>query len=518
MKKDNFPFLRFPRELPRELNVPVRVLGYGEIHTAFTGEQITEQASRCIDCGNPYCSWGCPLHNHIPRWLELAREGRVEDAAALMHETNPLPEICGRICPQDRLCEQACTLETGFGAVTIGAIERSITDEAFKRGWRPKLDDVEASGKRIAVVGAGPAGLAAADVLARAGHAVEVFDRYEEIGGLLTFGIPPFKLDKKIVDTRRSVLEGMGVKFRLNIEIGRDIDFATLTQDYDAVFLGTGAYQFVDGKLPGQTLPGVHAALPFLIANMRRLLHAGSNMGHPDPVRLAESGASPDSAPPQSASGLRGRTIPGPLAYGDAVLPELLGKRVVVLGGGDTSMDCVRTSVRHDAESVTLVYRRDEANMPGSRREVKYSRDEGVDFLFQRQPLEILGNAKGVIGVRVGETRLVDDGNGRPRSELVPGSEEVLPADVVILAFGFLPEPPQWATANGIEFATNGKIVLGGAGCLPLQTTNPKVFAGGDMWRGADLVVRAVLDGREAAKQIKQMFAVQATAAEAVVA
>jgi len=479
VKKDNFPFLRFPRELPRELNVPVRVLGYGEIHTAFTGEQITEQASRCIDCGNPYCSWGCPLHNHIPRWLELAREGRVEDAAALMHETNPLPEICGRICPQDRLCEQACTLETGFGAVTIGAIERSITDEAFKRGWRPKLDDVEASGKRIAVVGAGPAGLAAADVLARAGHAVEVFDRYEEIGGLLTFGIPPFKLDKKIVDTRRSVLEGMGVKFRLNIEIGRDIEFATLTQDYDAVFLGTGAYQFVDGKLPGQTLPGVHAALPFLIANMRRLL--------------------------------------GTATAAD-VMPELLGKRVVVLGGGDTSMDCVRTSVRHDAESVTLVYRRDEANMPGSRREVKYSRDEGVDFLFQRQPLEILGNAKGVIGVRVGETRLVDDGNGRPRSELVPGSEEVLPADVVILAFGFLPEPPQWATANGIEFATNGKIVLGGAGRLPLQTTNPKVFAGGDMWRGADLVVRAVLDGREAAKQIKQMFAAQAATAEAVVA
>ena len=473
MKKDNFPFLRFPRELPRELNVPIRVLGYGEIHTTFSGEQITEQASRCIDCGNPYCSWGCPLHNHIPRWLELAREGRVEDAAALMHETNPLPEICGRICPQDRLCEQACTLETGFGAVTIGAIERSITDEAFKRGWRPRLDDVEPTGKKVAIVGAGPAGLAAADVLARSGIAVEVFDRYEEIGGLLTFGIPPFKLDKSIVDTRRGVLEGMGVKFRLKTEIGRDVDFATLTRDYDAVFLGTGAYQFVDGKLPGQTLPGVHAALPFLIANMRRLL--------------------------------------GTATAAD-VMPELLGKRVVVLGGGDTSMDCVRTSVRHDAESVTLVYRRDEASMPGSRREVKYSRDEGVDFLFQRQPLEILGNARGVIGVRVGETRLVDDGNGRPRSEVVPGSEEVLPADVVILAFGFLPEPPAWATANGIEFASNGKIVLGGAGRLPLQTTNPKVFAGGDMWRGADLVVRAVLDGREAAKQIKQMVAVHATA------
>ncbi|MBN8885528.1 MAG: FAD-dependent oxidoreductase [Rudaea sp.] len=484
MKKDNFPFLRFPRELPRELNVPVRVLGYGEIHTTFTGEQITEQASRCIDCGNPYCSWGCPLHNHIPRWLELAREGRVEDAAALMHETNPLPEICGRICPQDRLCEQACTLETGFGAVTIGAIERSITDEAFKRGWRPKLDHVEPTGKRVAIVGAGPAGLAAADVLARSGVAVEVFDRYEEIGGLLTFGIPPFKLDKKIVDTRRDVLEGMGVKFRLKTEIGKDIEFAMLVKDYDAVFLGTGAYKFVDGQLHGQTLPGVHAALPFLIANMRRLLGT---------------------------------------ATAEDVMPELLGKRVVVLGGGDTSMDCVRTSVRHDAESVTLVYRRDEANMPGSRREVKYSRDEGVDFLFQRQPLEILGDANGVTGVRVVETRLVDDGSGRARAEAVPGSEEVLPADVVILAFGFLPEPPAWATASGIQFAQNGKIILGGADTdgnmrLPLQTTNPKVFAGGDMWRGADLVVRAVLDGREAAKAIKQMFAEQAESGEPAIA
>lgn len=475
MKKDNFPFLRFPRELPRELNVPVRVLGYGEIHTAFTGEQVTEQASRCIDCGNPYCSWGCPLNNHIPRWLELAREGRVEDAAALMHETNPLPEICGRICPQDRLCEQACTLETGFGAVTIGAIERSITDEAFKRGWRPKLDDVEPTGKKVAIVGAGPGGLAAADVLARSGIAVEVFDRYEEIGGLLTFGIPPFKLDKKVVDTRRSVLEGMGVKFRLNTEVGKDVDFSALVNGYDAVFLATGAYKFVDGKLPGQDMRGVYAALPFLIANMRRLL--------------------------------------GTATAAD-VMPELLGKRVVVLGGGDTSMDCVRTSVRHDAESVTLVYRRDEANMPGSRREVKYSRDEGVEFLFQRQPLEILGDANGVTGVRVGQTRLVDDGSGRARSEVIPGSEEVLPADVVILAFGFLPEPPPWAVANGIEFAQNGKIALGGTNRQPLQTTNPKVFAGGDMWRGADLVVRAVLDGREAAKQIKQVLA--ETAAEVV--
>jgi len=278
------------------------------------------------------------------------------------------------------------------------------------------------------------------------------------------------------VRTRRRVLEGMGVKFHLNTEVGKDVEFSTLVNDYDAVFLGTGAYKFVDGRLPGQTLPGVHAALPFLIANMRRLLGT---------------------------------------ATASDVVPELLGKRVVVLGGGDTSMDCVRTSVRHDAESVSCVYRRDEANMPGSRREVKYSRDEGVEFIFQRQPLEILGGDR-VTGVRVAETRLVDSGDGRARAEIVAGTEQVLPADVVILAFGFLPEPPQWAIASGIQFEENGKIILGGDERLPLQTTNPKVFAGGDMWRGADLVVRAVLDGREAAKAIKSMFAAQAAAAELI--
>ena len=290
------------------------------------------------------------MHNHIPQWLKLAQDGRIEDAATLMHETNPLPEICGRICPQDRLCEGDCTLETGFDAVTIGAIERWVTDEAFKRGWRPTV--AAANGKRVAVVGAGPAGLSAADRLARSGVAVDVFDRYEEIGGLLTFGIPPFKLDKAIVRTRREVLEGMGVRFHLNAEIGRNVAFSTLLEDYDATFLATGAYRFVDARLPGQALPGVHAALPFLIANARKIL------------------------------GSAGAT--------DA-LPNLVGKRVVVLGGGDTAMDCVRTAVRMDAASVTCVYRRDQANMPGSQREVKYARDEGVEFLFNRQPLEILG-------------------------------------------------------------------------------------------------------------------------------
>jgi glutamate synthase (NADPH) small chain len=463
MTEKLFPFLKFHRALPREVPVPIRVLGYAEIHGDFAPADAADQAARCIDCGNPYCSWGCPLHNRIPQWLKLVRDGRIEDAAALMHETNPLPEICGRICPQDRLCEGDCTLETGFEAVTIGAIERWVTDEALRRGWRPTIAPAGSSGKRVAVVGAGPAGLAVADRLASAGVVAEVFDRYEEIGGLLTFGIPPFKLDKAVVRTRREVLEGMGVRFHLNVEVGKDVAFSTLLNAYDAVFVGTGAYRFVDAALPGQDLTGVHAALPFLIANARRVLGAA-----PSPAEL----------------------------------PNLIGKRVVVLGGGDTAMDCVRTAIRMDAESVTCLYRRDEANMPGSRREVKYSRDEGVEFLFNRQPLEIVGGADGVSAVLAARTQLVTDGHGRARPEAVAGSEEQIAADIVIMAFGFQPSPPAWCAEFGIATDAAGKLLVGEAGSMPLQTSHPKVFAGGDAVRGADLVVRAVYDGREAAKSI----------------
>ena len=472
MSEKLFPFLKFHRALPREVPVPIRVLGYKEIHGDFANGDAADQAARCIDCGNPYCSWGCPLHNRIPQWLKLVRDGRIEDAAALMHETNPLPEICGRICPQDKLCEGDCTLETGFEAVTIGAIERWVTDEALRRGWRPQVSAAP-TGKRVAIVGAGPAGLAVADRLARAGVGAEVFDRYEEIGGLLTFGIPPFKLDKAVVRTRRAVLEGMGVRFVLNTEVGRDIAFSTLLQDYDAVFVGTGAYAFVDAALPGQQLHGVHAALPFLIANARRVLGT------------ARDGAD---------------------------LPNLTGKRVVVLGGGDTAMDCVRTAVRMDAESVTCVYRRDEANMPGSRREVKYARDEGVQFLFNRQPLQILAASGGAArAVRAVETRLVADAQGRARPQPIAGSETDIDADVVILSFGFQASPPAWCRESGIAMADNGRVLVGADGRWPLQTSHPKVFAGGDMVRGADLVVRAVHDGREAAKSMLQMLGVLTT-------
>jgi len=469
MTDKTFQFLNVPRQPPRTVPVNVRVLGYGEISGDFATREAGTQAERCIDCGNPYCEHACPVHNYIPNWLKLVQDGRILEAATLMHETNPLPEICGRICPQDRLCEGACTLEqTAFGAVTIGSIERWVTDEALRQGWRPDLSHVTETGKRVAIVGAGPAGLACADRLRRAGIAADVYDRQSEIGGLLTFGIPPFKLEKDVVRTRRAVLEEMGVRFHLNKEVGRDIEFGQLLDDYDAVFVGTGAYAFVDGELRGRGLHGVHDALPFLIANTERLL----------------------------------RNEPSPI--------DLNGKRVVVLGGGDTGMDCVRTAVRLGAAAVSCVYRRDEASMPGSAREVKHAREEGVEFVFQRQPLEILDDGHGhVRGVRVIATELVADGHGRPRPQNVPGSEVEIAADVVIQSFGFLPSPPDWLKAHGVALDRSGRVITGADGALPLQTSHRQIFAGGDNVRGADLVVRAVYDGREAAGSIARMLAAQ---------
>ncbi len=468
-----FRFIDVPREMPRTLPVAVRVFGHNEIYGDFLPDDAATQASRCIDCGNPYCEHACPVQNYIPNWLKLVQDGHLFKAAELMHETNPLPEVCGRVCPQDRLCEGACTLEQGdFGAVTIGSVERWVTDQALQQGWRPDLSRVQATGRRVAVVGAGPAGLACADVLARKGIEAHVFDRHEQIGGLLTFGIPPFKLDKDVVRMRRRVLEGMGVRFHLNTEIGVHLGFDSLLRDYDAVFMGTGAYRAVDGGLPGRDLHGVHAALPFLIANVRRLL-----AGVPLQPKF-----------------------------------DVAGKRVVVLGGGDTGMDCVRTALRLGASEVSCVYRRDEANMPGSRREVKNAREEGVKFLFHRQPLRIVGDER-VEGVDMIETRLVDDGSGRHRPQNVLGSEKVLEADVVIIAFGFQVDAPAWAHDAAIEHLASGRTITGGEGRLPQQTSNPRVFAGGDMVRGADLVVRAVYDGREAAGSIASMLRARAEAA-----
>ena len=478
-KKQVFQFLDAPREMPAKLPLALRLEGdWRELYGSFGQKEAVQQSGRCLDCGNPYCESKCPVHNYIPNWLQLVQEGRLLEAAALCHETNPLPEVCGRVCPQDRLCEGDCTLNDGFGAVTIGAVEKYIVDTAFAQGWRPDLSAVVATGKRVAVVGAGPAGLACADRLARAGIAATVFDRYEQIGGLLQFGIPSFKLDKAVIDTRRRVLEGMGVKFRLGVEVGRDVTVEALLAEHDAVFLGVGAYRYTDGGLPGQDLRGVLPALPFLVQN-GRIVGGNDPWGHP--VAGWED------------------TVP---------LPDLRGKRVVVLGGGDTGMDCVRAALRLGAASVTCAYRRDEASMPGSAREVANAREEGVKFLFNRQPLAV-ESADGIhaSGVLVVQTRLGEpDARGRRNAVPVEGGESRLEADVVIIAFGFSPKLPEWLAALGVQARDNGRIVAGGPGRLPYQTGNDKLFAGGDCVRGADLVVTAVQEGRDAAAAIARML------------
>ena len=393
----------------------------------------------------------------------LINEGKLFEAAELSHQTNSLPEMCGRICPQDRLCEGACTLNDGIGAVSIGAIEKYITDEAFKQGWKPDMSNVVRTNKRVAVVGAGPAGLACADVLVRNGVMPVVFDRYSKIGGLLTFGIPPFKLEKEVVEKRREIMEYMGIEFRLNVDVGRDVSIDSLTEEFDAVFLGMGTYKYVKGGFSGEDLPGVYEALPYLISNINREL------------------------------GIAGRA------------PDFVGmkdKNVVVLGGGDTGMDCNRTAIRQGASSVTCTYRRDEDNMPGSRRDYKNSKEEGVTFLFNRQPIEIVGSDR-VEGVKLVQTRLGPPGpRGRRVPEVVPGTEETIAADAVIIAFGFLPSPPEWFERQRIELHGNGRVRVSSAPKTRFQTTNPKIFAGGDMVRGSDLVVTAVFEGREAAQGI----------------
>ena len=459
----NLQFLDIPRTDPAKLPIEQRVAHFGEIYAPFEAQAAGQQAGRCLACGNPFCEWKCPVHNYIPNWLKLIQEGNLFEAAELSHKTNSLPEVCGRICPQDRLCEGACTLNDGLGAVTIGSIEKYITDEAFKRGWKPDMSNVQPTGKRVAIVGAGPAGLGCADVLVRSGVTPVVFDRYSRIGGLLTFGIPPFKLEKQVVEKRREVMEGMGVHFRLGVDVGSDVSFESLLEEYDAVFLGMGTYKYVKGGFPGEDLPGVYEALPYLISNINHEL------------RLAGSAER---------------------------LISMRGRRVVVLGGGDTGMDCNRTAIRQGAESVTCTYRRDERNMPGSRRDYKNSKEEGVEFLFNRQPIEIVGSDR-VEGVKLIETRLGSpDARGRRVPEPIPGSEHVLPADAVIIAFGFLPSPPSWFDQHEIRLHNNGRVRVSAAAQTAFQTTNPKVFAGGDMVRGSDLVVTAVFEGREAAKGI----------------
>lgn len=460
---NDFQFVEVGRKDPTKKPVALRKKAFIEIYDVFTQKETSQQAHRCLSCGNPYCEWKCPVHNYIPDWLKLATDGNIMEAVELCHSTNTLPEVCGRVCPQDRLCEGACTLNDGFGAVTIGSVEKYITETAFAQGWRPDMSQVEWTDKKVAVIGAGPAGLGCADVLIRNGVKPVVFDKYPEIGGLLTFGIPEFKLEKQVMSRRREIFEGMGIEFRLNTEIGKDVSMEQLLADYDAVFMGMGTYNYMKGGFPGENLPGVYDALDFLIANVNRCL-----------------GFEKDPA--------------------DYISME--GKKVVVLGGGDTAMDCNRTSIRQSAKNVTCAYRRDEENMPGSRKEVENAREEGVKFLFNRQPIAIIGEGK-VEGVKVVRTQMGEpDEKGRRKPEVVPGSEEILPADAVLIAFGFQASPASWFGQHNIQTSERGLVVAPEQARYAFQTSNEKVFAGGDMVRGSDLVVTAIWEGREAAKGI----------------
>ncbi|CAN8139231.1 glutamate synthase subunit GltD [uncultured Thiomicrorhabdus sp.] len=455
-------FLELNRQLPEKKPAQERKVEFKEIYSPFEMKDAMAQADRCLHCGNPYCEWACPVHNYIPNWLKLVAEGNIMEAAEISHKSNSLPEMCGRICPQDRLCEQACTLEdTNFGAVTIGQVEKFITDTAFAMGWEPDLSDVVMTDKTVAIVGAGPAGLAAADILLRPGGKPVVSEKQPEIGGLLTFGIPQFKLDKEVVQKRRQILESMGIEFHCGVEVGKDIQFQELIDKHDSVFLGMGTYKPMAGRFPGEDLPGVYKALDFLIGNVKNVLGYENK---PEPYVSME------------------------------------GKRVVVLGGGDTTMDCTRTSIRQGADEVYCVYRRDEENMPGSRAEVKNAKEEGVQFKFNLSPVEVVGDGK-VEGIKVVQTKMGEpDENGRRRAEIVEGSEEIIPCDAVIVAFGFQPNPPAWFADFGIELNNWNGVVASEDSLYQFQTSNPKVFAGGDMVRGSSLVVHAIAEGRKAAE------------------
>ncbi len=460
---NDFQFLEVGRFDPAKKSIEERKVSFVEIYEEYNQVQVSNQAHRCLDCGNPYCEWKCPVHNFIPDWLKLVNEGNIIEAAELCHSTNSLPEVCGRVCPQDRLCEGACTLNDGFGAVTIGSTEKYITEKAFEMGWKPDMSYRTWTNKKVAIIGAGPAGIACADVLTRSGVHSHVYDKNEEIGGLLTFGIPEFKLEKSVIKRRRKILEEMGVEFNLGKEIGKDLPFKKIYKDYDAVFLAMGTYTSLEGGFNGENLNGVHKAIDYLISSTKKLLKLQKNKDE---------------------------------------FINLKNKRVIILGGGDTAMDCNRTAIRQGAKSVKCLYRRDEENMPGSRREVQNAKEEGVQFEFNIQPIEILGKDK-VEGVRIVRTQLGEpDQNGRRVPIPISGSESVYEADAVIVAFGFRASPANWFDDFNIDTHKNGLVVAEEHQEFQFQTSNEKIFSGGDMVRGSDLVVTAIWEGREAAKSI----------------
>ncbi len=466
MKKKMLQFVDLKQETPVKRNTSVRKDDFNEIYNEFIKEKAGEQSSRCSQCGVPFCQIHCPLSNNIPDWLKLTAEGRIKEAYEISQSTNNMPEVCGRICPQDRLCEGNCVIEqSGHGTVTIGSVEKYINDTAWEKGWVKPIKVKNELKQSIGIIGAGPAGMACAEELRKSGYQVTIYDRYDRPGGLLIYGIPNFKLEKFVVERRTKLLKDGGIKFVQNFEVGKDQSLYELKKKHDAILIATGVYKAREIEIPGHHLKNIFPAMDFLTASNKK--------GLGDKVELFDNG-----------------TL------------NAEGKDVVVIGGGDTAMDCVRTSVRQKAKSVKCLYRRDRENMPGSAREVGNAIEEGVEFVWLTSPKSFIGS-KNVEAVEVSKMKLGSpDSSGRKKPEIEKGSEYKIKADIVIKSLGFDPENlPKLFNAKELAISQWGTIKID---LKTMQTNLDGVFAAGDIVRGASLVVWAIKDGRDAADQIEK--------------
>jgi len=466
MKKKMLQFVDLNQETPEKRSTPKRKEDFKEIYNEFITDKAKEQSSRCSQCGVPFCQIHCPLGNNIPDWLKLTAEGRLKEAYEISQSTNNMPEVCGRICPQDRLCEGNCVIEqSGHGTVTIGSIEKYITDTAWDKGWVKPVKVKRELKQSVGIIGAGPAGMACAEELRKSGYQVTIYDRYDRPGGLLIYGIPNFKLEKFVVERRTKLLKESGIKFVQNFDVGKDKSLYELKEKHDAILISTGVYKAREIELPGHDLQNIFPAMEFLTASNRK--------GLGDKVKIFDDG-----------------TL------------NAEGKNVVVIGGGDTAMDCVRTSIRQKAKSVKCLYRRDRENMPGSAREVGNAIEEGVEFIWLTSPKSFIGDKK-VNAVEVNKMKLGEpDSSGRRRPEIEVDSEYKISADLVIKSLGFDPENiPKLFNAEELAVSTWGTIKID---LKSMQTNLDGVFAAGDIVRGASLVVWAIRDGRDAAEQIEK--------------
>ncbi len=466
MTEKMLKFVKVDQQNPNKRSKDKRVEDFKEIYDQFINEKAKEQSSRCSQCGVPFCQVHCPLHNNIPDWLKLTAENRLQEASELAHSTNNMPEVCGRICPQDRLCEGNCVIEqSGHGTVTIGSIEKYITDTAWEKGWIKPINITKEIDQSIGIIGAGPAGLACAEELRKLGYKITIYDRYDRPGGLLIYGIPNFKLEKFVVERRTNILKKSGIIFKQNIEIGKNISLEELKNKHDAVLIATGVYKPREVNLPGHDLKNIFPAMEFLTASNRK--------GLGDKVEQFDNGKL-----------------------------NAENKNVVVIGGGDTAMDCVRTAIRQNAKSVKCLYRRDKENMPGSAREVSNAQEEGVEFIWLSNPKKFIGNEK-ISSVLVEKMKLgLPDSSGRKKPEVIPNSDFEIKTDIAIKALGFDPENlPKLFKHPNLEVSNWGTIKIN---LTSMQTNIEGIFAAGDIVRGASLVVWAIRDGRDVAKSIQK--------------